>query len=246
MSNQKIVLISGETSTGKSYSLKSFKDDEGILYLNCEGNKPLPFRAKFKSYAVTNPFQVYEAFVRAETPEMSHIHTIVVDTLSSLVRMFEYHFVHNSKDSRKAWGDYAAFVHDLIQHHVAKSSKNVIIYAHLPPVAPDEERLPAEQRSSRGTVIKGAWNTQGIESLFGLVISTKKVPVSVLENYSNPLLTISPREKELGFKYVFQTQITKDTLNERMRGPDDLFSESEVFINNDLKLLLDRIQEYYS
>lgn len=66
-----------------------------------------------------------------------------------------------------------------------------------------------------------------------------------LADYDNDLLTFTEREKTLGFKYVFQTQITKDTVNERMRSPIGLFDDKETFINNDVTLVLKRLEEYY-
>lgn len=94
--------------------------------------------------------------------------------------------------------------------------------------------------------IKGSLKNQGIEAYFSTIVSTKKVKLKDLEPYSNDLLNISPKEKSLGFKYVFQTQITADTVNERIRSSIGLFDDSETFIDNDAKLLMDRLNEYYS
>ena len=52
-------------------------------------------------------------------------------------------------------------------------------------------------------------------------------------------------DKELGYKYVFQTRLTKETVGERLRGPMGLFSRQETYINNDMQLVFDRLQEYY-
>ena len=62
----------------------------------------------------------------------------------------------------------------------------------------------------------------------------------------NDLLNITDKEKALGFKYVFQTQITADTVNERMRSAMGLFSDTETYIDNDAKLLMGRLHEYYN
>ena len=78
-----------------------------------------------------------------------------------------------------------------------------------------------------------------------MVISTKKVPLKALKDYSNDLLTITPDEEALGFKYVFQTRLTKDTVGERMRGPLGLFETKETFIDNNTQLVLNRLHEYY-
>ena len=84
-----------------------------------------------------------------------------------------------------------------------------------------------------------------IESYFSCIVSTKKMTIDNLADYDNDLLTFTDREKNLGFKYVFQTQITKDTVNERIRSPMGLFDDKETFINNDVSLVLKRLEEYY-
>ncbi|WP_183002051.1 hypothetical protein [Moraxella catarrhalis] len=80
---------------------------------------------------------------------------------------------------------------------------------------------------------------------FSGVVSTKKMTLDALSDYDNELLTYTDREKNLGFKYTFQTQITKDTVNERMRSPMGLFTDAETYINNDVDLVLKRLNEYY-
>ena len=68
----------------------------------------------------------------------------------------------------------------------------------------------------------------------------------VLKDYKSDLLTITPEEEPLGFKYVYQTKLTKDTVNERLRGPLGLFDTKETFIDNNIQLVLDRLREYYA
>lgn len=78
-----------------------------------------------------------------------------------------------------------------------------------------------------------------------MVIASKKVPLKTLANSKSDLLTITPEEEALGFKYVFQTKITKESVNERLRGPLGLFDTKESFIDNNMQLVLDRLHEYY-
>ena len=78
-----------------------------------------------------------------------------------------------------------------------------------------------------------------------MVISSKKVPLKTLKDYQSDLLTITPEEEALGFKYVFQTKITKESVNERLRGPLGLFDTKETFTDNNMQLVLDRLHEYY-
>ena len=79
-----------------------------------------------------------------------------------------------------------------------------------------------------------------------MVISTKKVPLKALRDYNSDLLNITSDEEALGFKYVFQTRLTKDTVGERMRGPLGLFETKETFIDNNAQLVLNRLHEYYA
>jgi hypothetical protein len=87
---------------------------------------------------------------------------------------------------------------------------------------------------------------QGVESYFSNVISTKKVPTKNLSADGTDLLTITEDEDELGFKYVFQTRLTKDTVNERIRGPHMMWDRAETYIDNNLQLVLNRLHEYYN
>ena len=77
------------------------------------------------------------------------------------------------------------------------------------------------------------------------MIASKKVSLKTLKDYKNDLLTITPEEEALGFKYVYQTKITKDTVNERLRGPMGLFNTQETYIDNNMQLVLNRLNEYY-
>lgn len=237
--NDHLVLVSGKSATGKSASLMFLEDQPGVMYLNCESGKRLPFRNSFKSYTVTDPMQVFEAIEVAETkPE---IHTIVIDTLTYLLDMYESIYVINSANTMKAWGDFAQYFKSLMQQYVARSSKNIIFLAHSADTANEAEMIMETK-----VPVKGALKNNGIESYFSVVISSKKVPLKMLRDYRSPLLTITPEEEALGFKYVFQTKLTKETVNERIRGPIGLFSTAETYVDNNLQLVLNRLREFYT
>ena len=237
--NDHLVLLGGKSATGKSASLMGLTDPEGGMYLNCESGKKLPFKAKFKQFTITDPLQVNEAFEHAET--MPEIHTIVVDSLTYLLDMYESVYVYNAADGQKAWGNFAQYFKTLMQQKVAGSTKRVIFTAHT------ADTLNATEMIMETKVpVKGATKNNGIESYFSVVIASKKMPLKALEAYKSPLLTITPEEEALGFKYVFQTKITKETVNERLRGPMGLFETKETFIDNNIQLVLDRLREYYS
>lgn len=237
--NDHLVLVGGKSANGKSASLMGLKNPEGVMYLNCEAGKKLPFKAKFKQFTITDPLQVLEAFDAAEG--MADIHTIVVDTLTYLLDMYESVYVYNAADGQKAWGNFAQFFKKLMQEKVAGSTKKVIFLAHT------ADTLNATEMIMETKVpVKGSTKSNGVESYFSLVIAAKKMTIKALEPYKSDLLTITPEEEALGFKYVFQTKITKDTVNERLRGPMGLFETKETFIDNNIQLVLDRLQEYYA
>lgn len=237
--NDHLVLLCGKSATGKSASLMGLEKPEGVLYLNCEAGKRLPFKSKFIQKTVTDPLQVYEAFDWAETnPD---IHTIVVDSLTYLLDMYESVYVLNSSNTMQAWGAFAQYYKTLMQQYVARSTKRIIFVAHTSDTL-NESEMAVETK----VPVKGSLKNNGIESYFTVVIASKKVPLKALKDYGSDLLTVTPEEEALGFKYVYQTKITRDTVNERLRGPLGLFDTKETFIDNNMQLVMNRLKEYYA
>ena len=236
--NDQLVLLCGKSATGKSTSLMGLEKPEGVMYLNCEAGKRLPFKAKFKQYTVTDPHQVLEAFDAAEG--MADIHTIVIDSLTYLMDMYESLYVLPATNGMQAWGQFAQYFKTLMQQKVASSTKKVIFTAHTSDTLNEGEMVMETK-----VPVKGSLKNNGLESYFTVVIASKKVPLKTLKEYQSKLLTVTPEEEALGFKYVFQSRITRDTVNERLRGPLGLFSTEETFIDNNMQLVLNRLEEYY-
>lgn len=237
--NDHLVLIGGSSSAGKSASLHTLKNPEGVMYLGTEAGKKLPFRSQFKEYKVTEPYQVFEGFSAAET--MPEVHTIVVDSISFLMEQFESQYVLPATNGMKAWSDYQQFFKTLMQQHVANSSKNVIMTTHTA-----QTMNEAEMAMETKAVVKGALKGTGIEAYFSCVVSAKKMSLKQLEGYQSDLLEITAEDEALGYKYVYQTRLTKDTVNERIRSPMGMFDQAETFMDNDAQKLLNRLREYYS
>ena len=240
MNNNHLVLVSGKSSSGKSASLMNMDKPEGVMYLNCENGKKLPFKSKFKEYTVVDPNQVYEAFDKAE--KMKDIHTIVIDSLTYLMDMYESTKVLSSTNTMQAWGQYAQYMKVLMSQIVAKSTKNVVFLAHTTDVLNE-----AEMVNETLVKVKGSLMNQGIESFFTCVISTKKVAMSKLEDKiaKSPLFKATPDDTDNGFKYVFQTRLTKETVNERIRSPMGMWPRNETYIDNNLQNVINRLHEYY-
>jgi hypothetical protein len=215
------------------------KNPEGVMYANCEAGKRLPFKSKFKEFTITDPLQIYELFDHAET--LPDVHTIVIDSLTYLLDMYESVYVLNAVNGMKAWGDFAQYFKVLMQQYVAKSTKSVIFTAHTSDSLNESEMLMETK-----VPVKGSLKNNGIESYFSVVIASKKVNLKGLKDYESKLLNITPEEDSLGLKYVFQTRLTKETVNERLRSPLGLFSVPETFTDNNMQLILDRLAAYYS
>lgn len=236
--NDHLVLIGGKSATGKSACLMNLKDPEGVVYLNCENNKKLPFKSKFKEFNITDPMTIYNGIESMEAnPDC---HTIIIDSLTYLMDMYETKYVLTSSNTMKAWGDYAQYFKRLMSQYVAQSSKNIIFTAHTSDVM-NESEMAVETLVK----VKGSLMNQGIESYFSTVIGTKKLALKNIQKYENDLLDITPEEEALGFKYVFQTKLTKETVNERVRAPLGMWSTNETYIDNDLQKVIDRLHHYY-
>lgn len=127
-----------------------------------------------------------------------------------------------------------------MQQYVAKSTKNVIFIAHTSDTLNEGEMVMETK-----VPVKGSLKNNGIESYFTIVIASKKVPLKSLKDYGSDLLNVTAEEEMLGYKYVFQTKITKDTVNERLRGPMGLWDTKETYIDNNMQLVVNRLREYY-
>ena len=238
MSNKNLVLVAGKSATGKSTALENIPNPEGVMYLNCESGKDLPFADVFTKLTITDPYEVEEAFQEAE--DMEDIHTIVIDSLTYLMDMFESQYVLTLKNKMEGWSEFQQYFKRLMQQHVASSTKNVIFTAHT------MEKEDGDQGVIETCVpVKGALKNNGIESYFSTVVVTKVVPLRELKDYENDLLEITEDEELLGFKHVFQTRKTKKTINERIRAPKKMFSIKETYMDNDCGKLLGRINEFY-
>jgi len=241
--NDDIFLITGKSRTGKSSSLQHIENPKGVMYLNCDSSgKKLPFKQnkdeRFRDLIVTDPSQVYTAFEEAE--EMKDIHTIVIDTLTYLMEMYESIYVIDSPNGMEAWSNFAQYFKKLINQYAAASSKNIIFLAHT-----FDQHNEIEMLIETSVPIKGSLKKNGIESYFSSVISTKKKSLKDLEPYESDFLTINEEEKLLGYKHVFQTRVTKDSINERISSPIGMWPIAETFINNDVQIVLNRLKEFY-
>ncbi|WP_199097257.1 AAA family ATPase [Dyella sp. ASV21] len=241
ITNDNLVLIAGASAAGKSAALRNLVDQPGVVYLNCEAGKKLPFPNKFQKFTITDPYQVLEAFDAIAEGKLGNVHTVIIDSLTFLLDMFESVHVITSPNTMQAWGAFSQFFKALMQDKVAKSTCNVIFTAHTLTQLNENDMILETK-----VPVKGSLKNNGIEAYFSCVVAAKKMPVKKLEGYASDLLEISEEEQALGFKYVFQTKLTKDTVHERIRSPMGLFKTSETFMDNDVQKLLNHLHQYYA
>lgn len=237
--NPQLVLIAGRATCGKSASLRNIREPEKWLYLNTEAGKRLPFKSKFQEANVLEPEQVIATFDYAASA--SSVKGVIIDSLTFLMNMYENMHVVTASDTQRAWGEYGQFFTRLMLQAVMNCPKPIIFTAH---VGSDLDKQAMEIRTS--VPIKGATKKIGVEAYFSTVVYAKKAPITLLEEYSNHMLNITDKDRAFGYKYVFQTMLTPDTINETIRSPMDLFQENETYIDNDCQILLDHLQQYYN
>lgn len=234
--NNKLVLVMGVPASGKSASLRNLPQQE-MVYFNAD-LKDIPFKHNFlQNIKVSNPADIVDYIEEIESFDGAK--GGVVDTLTYLMDMYETQYVLNSSNTQKAWGDYAQFYKRMI-HAIKSGTKEYAIMAH------SFSQLN-EQKGEYETVvpIKGAVGKKGCEGDFTTIVVAKQVPIKKLEGYENDLLTITEDEELDGFKYVFQTRLTKDSLGEKMRAPMGMWSRAETYIDNDLDLVFKRLNEFF-
>lgn len=237
--NDQLILVGGFSAGGKSASLRNIRNQERWLYLNTEAGKRLPFRNKFNSERISDPYQVHD-YMRQAIEHRDELDGIIIDSVTFLMDMLETQYVLTAKDTQKAWGNFAQYFKTLMQELIVEFNKPVIITAHI------LDKLDETAHEMKTSVpIKGALKNNGVEAYFSTVVEALKMPTKELEPYSNPMLTITEEEQDLGFKYVFQTRLTKTTTGKRIRSPMGMFSKAETYIDNDCQVLLDHLNKYY-
>ena len=231
-----MALICGKSGTGKTMTLRNLPKQQGVLYLNCEGDSELPFDHEFKSFLVTHPHQVPQCISEAEKAES--IHTIVIDSLTFLADMYVNQIIIPAQDARNEWGVYNTWMHDLLMSHCARSTKNILILAHTIDELNEEDRLMETKVVLPGKKI----NVQGLESYFNTVVGTFKKPLDELEDYTNDLLVIDDWDEAVGYKHVIQTFSSRTSTKDRLRGKYKMWAPNELYIENDIVHVLKRMR----
>lgn len=237
--NDQMILIGGVSGAGKSAALRNIRNQNRWIYINSEAGKRLPFRNDFIQARIDDPYQVV-TFVEEAIENADFVDGLIIDSSTFMMDMFESQYVLGSADTMKGWSNYAQFWKNLMQQQLVRFGKPVVIIAHVLEVY-DESSLSMK----RSVPIKGALKNQGVEAYFSTVVEATKIPIKDLKEFDPELLKISEDEEDLGFKYVFQTRLTKETIGTRIRSPMGMFSKKQTYMDNDCQMLLDHLAKFY-
>lgn len=209
--------------------------------MNTESGKALPFKHKFRTAVVTDPYEVTATIDQlADTPQLDGV---IIDSLTFLLDMYESLYIVGAKDGRQAWQNFAQFYKNMMQQNVAKAiaaGKHVVFLAHT------KTEQDAALNDKTYVPVKGSLANQGIEAYFSLVVSTKRIGLEKLKDQDPALCRLSEDDEITGYKHVFQTRLTKETVGERIRGPIGLFAKNQIYMDNDVALLIEHLKKHFS
>lgn len=128
-----------------------------------------------------------------------------------------------------------------MQEVVQRSKKNWIIIGHQA-----QEQI-GEMEYRYYVPIKGSLAKLGVASFFNVVVYARRVKLKELEKteLKPELITITERDKAVGYKHVFQLEVTKEYANSEIRSPMGLWGDNVIFADNDIQKLLDYLDDYY-
>ena len=157
MANNLIIGVAGLAGNGKSTSLESIPNQKEWLYVNCETNKPLPFKHNFIEKVITNPNELKSAVTMGAKNDKCK--GIIIDTFTSALDMMEMKAKKNADDKFQVWDMYRDFILDLFQGGIANCNKPIIMLCH---VAMTKD---IKGRSKLSIAVKGSMADRGINIL---------------------------------------------------------------------------------
>lgn len=211
-----IVLVYGNSGSGKSSSLRNLNFDSTIL-INIEG-KMLPIRgaSKMRQKVPKNLMEVKVAI--KEAVEDDTVDTIVFDSITMFGDNILYpEKVRDVADSRSGWLDYRDEVAAMLEY-CKKSGKNFIFVALAMDVLNDKEAVMKTVPAIQGSM------KNSLSSHFTIVLKT-----DVLTEDGN-------------LRYVLQTNKTAKDKDNEVKTPFGMFDD--LYIDNDITLVLNAINEY--
>lgn len=234
-----LLLISGQSTSGKSMSARNIRNQEKWFLFNTEAGKRPPFKNKFNNIRISNPYEVI-GHMDELLENQDQVEGCILDTYTFWMDMMENQYVNGAADTQKAWGAYGQLPKTLLQQKVAAFGKPFIVMAHA------AETLVGNTRTTC-VPCKGQMGKIGLEAYFSTVVMAKRMSLKDLAPYlDNGLLNVTEDEEYYGVKHVFQTRQDPEAMGERIRSPHGMFSRKQMFMDNDAQMLLDHMAAYYA
>ena len=217
--NKKIVLLIGESGSGKTSSLRNMPLEETV-YIDVD-------RKSIKSFKKMDQFKdwVKLDYVDHLIPGLHSIEAddeckyVVIDTLSFLMDLFVTQKIDTAADSRSAWGDYKKFYKEMI-NFAKTSNKSFIFLAHPKTVYNEQEMESKTFAYAQGSI------ASKIEADFAVVAYTRKY----LNQDGIPA-------------FGFSVGLTKETIHTSVKSPFGMFDEPTLD-DNDIMEIFKAIEEY--
>ena len=244
MSNNEsnLVAVVGAPSTGKSFAMKYLDEPMTVANVDCD-LKPKPHRIKYLAdVKMTDPNNIFQLLDLFE--DNDKVKTIVVDTITYLMRTYKTLYVDESVDTRSSWGEYLKYFNKLM-HRLKEISinKNVIVLGHVSEAFDEILELNVSSLVLQGQAAKspiGDYTT--VVECKSSIITTKLKKQA--ENNDN--LNFTKEELEDGIKYYFVTRKTKANPATLSRSASDLWDRNELYVDNSIQILIDKLDDYYS
>ena len=197
--NPVLILIQGTAAVGKSVCTTHINPKE-VAYLSTEGKcSPLPPN-RYGLYAEIDNIDHVEMTIQ-HLEGREDIKTIVIDSLSSLMHLYEAQKVMALPLTSRgeAWQLYPQWVVNFITKVLRGSSKNIICTSHISPLYEDAEKtkLADYKMPLKGQL--GRAGTPGIEGYFDIILTAWKRDVTdVLKSFKERGVT--PQKEKLTVK----------------------------------------------
>ena len=230
-----VFAIVGLAASGKSTSIKHLTEQDKCIYANAEVGKRPPFKHEFNHMTVKNPVQFMETL--EQLVASGKYNSYVIDSIDYLMEMYVTTHVLTSDNAYDSWNNYKNYFVKLMSLAESTPNSDWIFNAHV--------ALDSDKRGGESWAIPAAGKLKrtGVESYFTNIVAASLVDIGALT--PNKYLNITPREELLGFKNVFQTQLTADVMDMKIRSPEGTWAPNEIYIDNNAQYVCDAINNFY-
>jgi len=244
--NGHAILILASGGKGKTYSLKNIRNKKKCAYLNTDA-KPLPFFPKNKKdvfglNAYVKRYKDVKKYLKKINKQSSNVpETVILDTLTHLMGMFTLQCVDKAANTQAAWQQYL-FFYRKIMLEIKTGAFNTIVMGHLTTVEDDDGKI-----IDIVPPMQGQLKRIGINTDFSTILECVTInPLKYKAPKNSKFYHVTQQELDDKLKYVFLTRKVKKHKFTLARVPDGLFPREDLYIDNDVQMVLDQMDKKYS